>query len=175
LGITIFLTLFLLLISLPGSAEQFKATGNIEVYFSPRGAATKTIVNGINTAKSEILIQAYLFTSKPITNALVEARKRGVKIVTILDKIQSKDKKTLSDTIAKTGIPVFIDVEHAIAHNKIIIIDRSTLITGSFDFTKAEENNVENMLVLKGNKLLVDKYIKYFEEHKVHSKGYQGK
>ena len=41
---------------------------------------------------------------------------------------------------------------HAIAHNKIMIIDQATIITGSFNFTKAaEEKNAENMLVIKSN------------------------
>jgi phosphatidylserine/phosphatidylglycerophosphate/cardiolipin synthase-like enzyme len=48
--------------------------------------------------------------------------------------------------------------------------------TGSFNFTKAaEENNAENLLILKGNKPLVDRYIKNFDEHKGHSEGYQVK
>jgi len=36
-------------------------------------------------------------------------------------------------------MPVKIDVIHAIAHNKIMIIDGETVITGSFNFTKAAE------------------------------------
>ena len=52
----------------------------------------------------------------------------------------------------------YIDSKHAIAHNKIMIIDRNTLITGSFNFTKAaEEKNAENLLILKGNKPLADR------------------
>ena len=43
-----------------------------------------------------------------------------------------------------------IDDQHAIAHNKMMIIDNATIITGSFNFTKAaEERNAENLLVLK--------------------------
>jgi phosphatidylserine/phosphatidylglycerophosphate/cardiolipin synthase-like enzyme len=39
----------------------------------------------------------------------------------------------------------FIDDRHAIAHNKIMIFERETVITGSFNFTKAaEEKNKEN-------------------------------
>ncbi|KAF0221131.1 MAG: phosphatidylserine/phosphatidylglycerophosphate/cardiolipin synthase-like [Geobacteraceae bacterium] len=71
---------------------------------------------------------------------------------------------------------MLIDDSHAIAHNKIIIIDRQTLITGSFNFTKAaEEKNAENLLVIKGNKPLVDKYVANFEEHRGHSLPYEFK
>ena len=58
----------------------------------------------------------------------------------------------------------------------VAVIDRNTLITGSFNFTKAaEEKNAENLLILKGNKPLVDRYIRNIEEHKGHSEGYQGR
>ena len=116
------------------------------------------------------MIQAYLFSSKPITKALIEAKKRGIKIETILNKTQGEDKNALKKIFSKTDISVYIDADHAIAYNKIIIIDRGTLITGSFDFSKPEDNNVENMLILKGDKLFADKYFKYFDEHKGHSK-----
>ena len=47
-----------------------------------------------------------------------------------------------------------IDAEHAIAHNKVMIIDGETVITGSFNFTKAaEENNAENLLIIHDKKL----------------------
>jgi len=57
-----------------------------------------------------------------------------------------------------------------------MVIDRNTLITGSFNFTKsAEESNAENLLILKGNKPLEDRYIQNFETHKGNSEGYAGK
>ncbi|MGO9177597.1 MAG: phospholipase D-like domain-containing protein [Desulfobaccales bacterium] len=40
----------------------------------------------LNKAKSEILVQAYSVTSKPIAKALVDAHKRGVHTEIILDK-----------------------------------------------------------------------------------------
>lgn len=47
------------------------------------------------------------------------------------------------------GIPIFIDDKHAISHNKFMVIDGHIVITGSFNFTKAaEENNAENLLVI---------------------------
>jgi phosphatidylserine/phosphatidylglycerophosphate/cardiolipin synthase-like enzyme len=145
-------------------------------YFSPRGGATEAIVREINAAGREILLQAYSFTSQPIAKALVDARKRGIRIEAVLDRSQRKEKYTSADFVAHAGIPTYIDSAHAIAHNKIIIIDRSTLISGSFNFSRAaEEKNAENLQILKGNKPIVDRYIRNFEDHKRHSEGYQGK
>ena len=160
----------------PANAEQFKSTGTIDAYFSPHGGATEAIVKELTNAKTEILVQAYSFTSRPISKALVNARKRGLKIEVILDRSQRSQKYSSADFVAHARIPTYIDSAHAIAHNKIMIIDRSTLITGSFNFTKAaEENNAENLLIIKGDKPLVDRYIQNFNEHKGHSESYSGR
>jgi phosphatidylserine/phosphatidylglycerophosphate/cardiolipin synthase-like enzyme len=72
------------------------------------------------------------------------------------------------------GISVKIDAQHAIAHNKVMIIDGKTVITGSFNFTKAaEENNAENLLVIRDKKL-ADQYTKNWQEHDKHSEVYVG-
>ncbi len=42
-----------------------------------------------------------------------------------------------------------LSLKHKITHNKIPIIDRNTLITRSFNFSKVAE---ETLLILKGNK-----------------------
>ena len=46
------------------------------------------------------------------------------------------------------GIACFIDAQHAIAHNKVMVIDGQTVITGSFNFTKAAEDNADYLLVV---------------------------
>jgi phosphatidylserine/phosphatidylglycerophosphate/cardiolipin synthase-like enzyme len=85
------------------------------------------------------LVQAYSFTSAPIANALVDAHKRGVNVQVILDKSQRTEKYSSADFVARAGIPTFIDAKHAIAHNKIMVIDGYEILTGSFNFTKAAE------------------------------------
>lgn len=135
----IYLALILLTTALPLSAEPLKATGTVEVFFSPDGGATAAVVRELDAARSEILVQAYSFTSRPIAKALVEAKKRGVKVEVVLDKSQRREKFSSADFVAHAGIATFIDSAHAIAHNKVIIVDRQTLITGSFNFTWAAE------------------------------------
>lgn len=154
-------------------ATPIPNTGTMEAFFSPRGGVTEAVVNEIGKARTEILVQAYSFTSKPIAKALIEARKRGVRIEAVLDKSNATARYTAATFLANVGIPVLIDAEHAIAHNKIMIIDRQTLITGSFNFTKAaEEKNAENLLIIKGNKPLVEQYLRNYDAHKAHSTPY---
>jgi phosphatidylserine/phosphatidylglycerophosphate/cardiolipin synthase-like enzyme len=93
----------------------------------------------------------------------------------LLDKSQRKEKYSSADFFAHVGIPTKIDSSHAIAHNKIMIIDGEIVATGSFNFTKAaEERNAENVLIIK-DKALSKKYVKNWQEHATHSENYKGR
>jgi len=141
----------------------------ITPHFSPKGGCTDAIVNEINHARKEILVQAYSFTCPAIAAALIAARARGVKVLILLDRANEKDSRSELGIIEHQGVDVLIDAHHAIAHNKIIIIDQQTLITGSFNFTRqAEHENAENMLILKGSPHILDPYVKNFMAHKEH-------
>jgi phosphatidylserine/phosphatidylglycerophosphate/cardiolipin synthase-like enzyme len=146
-----------------------------QVYFSPHGGCTEAIIQEIDRAKTEILVQAYSFTSQPIAKALFGAHKRGVKVQAILDKSQRSKKYTSATFLSNVGIPTYIDSDHAIAHNKVIVIDRETVITGSFNFTRAaEDRNAENLLIIK-SKGLAWPYIDNWSQHKGHSEPYQAR
>ena len=127
----------LLVVLFPHIALLQEKPTNWEVYFSPRGGCTEAIIKELDKAKSSILVQAYSFTSAPIAKALLNAHKRGVKVEVILDKSQRTQQYSSATFLHNQGIPVKIDAQHAIAHNKVMIIDGETVITGSFNFTKA--------------------------------------
>jgi phosphatidylserine/phosphatidylglycerophosphate/cardiolipin synthase-like enzyme len=146
-----------------------------QVYFSPHGGCTDAVIRELNKAKSTVLVQAYSFTSAPIAKALLNVHKRGVKVEVILDKSQRTDQYSSATFFYNSGIPVKIDAKHTIAHNKVMIIDGETVITGSFNFTKAaEEKNAENLLVISDKKL-AERYTKNWQEHDKHSEVYEGR
>jgi phosphatidylserine/phosphatidylglycerophosphate/cardiolipin synthase-like enzyme len=167
---------FILLLFLLYTTSTFAFQVDVQqVCFSPDSKCTAAIVERIDNAKSEILIQAYSFTSVPIAKALINAHKGGVKVEAVLDKSQKKERYTSATFLTNAGIPTYIDSRHAIAHNKIIIIDKETVITGSFNFTKAaEEKNAENLLIIKSPKL-AETYIDNWNKHKQHSEEYKGR
>lgn len=147
----------------------------IEIYFSPKGGCTEAVVREINAAKETILVQAYSFTSAPIAKALVNAHKRGVQVQVVLDKSQRTEKYSSATFLVNVGIPTRIDAQHAIVHNKIVVIDGQTVITGSFNFTRnAEENNAENLLVIR-DAAIAAKYIANWRTHAAHSDPYGGR
>jgi phosphatidylserine/phosphatidylglycerophosphate/cardiolipin synthase-like enzyme len=146
------------------------AEPKIDVHFSPHGGCTASIVGVINGAKRTIHVQAYSFTSKPIADALIAANRRGVNVVVVLDKSNVSGKGSQLNSLRNGGIKVFVDYKHAIAHDKVTIIDESIVETGSFNYTNAAENsNAENCLVISGNETLATLYERNWRTHMSHS------
>jgi phosphatidylserine/phosphatidylglycerophosphate/cardiolipin synthase-like enzyme len=143
----------------------------LDVHFSPKGGCTERVVAEIGKARREILVLAYSFTSKAISEALIAAHKRGVSVEVVLDHSNEKEEHTDLGLIVEAGLKPAIDAQHAIAHNKVMIIDRRTVVTGSFNFTnQAEHENAENLLVLHHQRDLVAAYRRNFEMHQGHAR-----
>ncbi len=72
------------------------AASEIQVCFSPplpQGCdATQTVIETINAAQHQVLVQAYSFTSAPIAKAVVDAKRRGLDVRVILAEISEKSR-----------------------------------------------------------------------------------
>lgn len=141
-------------------------TVKTEVYFEN---IEKTIVSQIAQAKESIHVQIFKFNSKPIARALIEAKKRGLDVVVMVDGVEAKDARNRAKMLTESGVPVFVDREHATMHNKVMIVDRDRVLTGSFNYTKrADRKNAENLLVLCDPNLR-DRYFENWSQHREHS------
>ena len=126
---------------------------SLSVCFTPGQPCTDEIVHQIISAKKSIYVQAYSFTSLPIAIALVDAAHRGVKVALIADK-RGPTERNGQYPLLVANIPVSIDRSVRIAHNKVMIIDGQEVITGSFNFTKAaQENNAENVVFIRSSEI----------------------
>lgn len=144
-----------------------------EVCFSPQERCSDQIIRRLDTAKTEVLVQAFSFTSAPIKNALLAAKRRGVKVAVILDKgEQVRQGFRTARFLASHAIPVYIDDKHGSAHNKVMVIDAAVVITGSFNYTyAADDRNAENLLIIRSEGL-ARAYINNWSRHKDHSTRY---
>lgn len=172
------LALILALATGPACASaplEFTLHGTAQVAFTPGDDATALVEQAIGQARTQILVQAYSFTNRAIAEALVAARQRGVDVQVIADREQDREIDTSRiGYLAGHGVSVYLDGEHAAAHNKVMIIDNgrpdAALITGSFNFTTAAQyRNAENLLVLRGNPLLTEAYAANWRRHRTHS------
>lgn len=147
----------------------------VEVYFSPKGGCADAIEKRIDSAKKEILVAVYTFTSTQLGWALVRAKKRGVDVKVVLDSSEAEDPFSKVEFLKKNGIPVKIDYFHVIQsqrkmrkfpgkmHHKFAVIDEEVVITGSYNWTAtAEEHNDEDCLIFGNANELARLYKKKF-------------
>ncbi len=170
---TLFLCLFFF-VATPRAETIAVPSHRISVYFSPAktpaGSAQEAIVSMIESATDGIRVMAYSFTAAPIADALVRAHERGVHVEVILDKSQPRAQGGKMRVLLNARISVYIDKAHAIAHNKVIIIDQKHVITGSYNFSHAaEKRNAENIVIIDGAEL-AQKYLLNFDTHLQHSR-----
>lgn len=169
--ISLFLSAVIISLGLTSSSAQI-----LTPCFTPGEDCTGVIVAAIQEAapQSDLLVQAYYLTSRPIIDALKSAKDRGVNVQIIVDKtMQQGNNRSILDELTKRGIEVRIDPQH-IAHNKVMIIAGQTVITGSFNFTASAQNrNVENVLVIKEAKELADRYIANWHSRNSVSRKYE--
>jgi phosphatidylserine/phosphatidylglycerophosphate/cardiolipin synthase-like enzyme len=152
------------------AADACPLVTSITVHFSPLGGCQDEAIAQINHAKATVLVQGYGFTDQPITNALVAAHARGVRVDVILDNSDRSSSKCTAPILKKAGIPVLFDAAHAIAHNKIMIIDGRVVLTGSFNWTvNAEKHNAENLVTIV-DKSVAAIYTANWKVHQAHSK-----
>ena len=147
------------------------ARGTVQVAFTPWDNAEGMIVEGINRAKRQILVQAYSFTSRTLAYALIAAKKRGVDVRVLADREQTfSGEASRIPELAQAGIPVALEVRYQSAHNKVMIVDAGTpdaaLLSGSYNWTYAAQNkNAENLLLLRGNPELAAAYAANWRRH----------
>lgn len=140
------------------------------VCFTPGSNCTNVIIQQLKQAKTTIHIQAYSFTAWPIAHALAKAHTRGVNVNVLVDKSQQRQNShSVAPWLQQKGISIWVDYKPAIAHNKVIIIDRQTVITGSFNFSGAAQyRNAENLLVIQ-DKALAQYYLTNWQQRQQQS------
>jgi phosphatidylserine/phosphatidylglycerophosphate/cardiolipin synthase-like enzyme len=160
----------------PATAEE---TVSVQIAFSPGEEAARLIVQAVDGARRQVLVQAFSFTHREIAQALIAARGRGIDVRVIADAEQARllANSVVAD-LAAAGVPVFLDDEHAAAHSKVMIIDAAdasaVVITGSYNFTfAAQYRNAENLLLLRGGPRTTRAYVDNWRQHRAHSRAYK--
>ena len=149
------------------SLSQAEVVG---IYFTPPADVAAAVIEVIDQSKTEVLVQAYGFTHNGIAQALVRAHGRGVQVKVLLDAKTDATNRFVTDVLQAQQIPLRLDASHAIAHNKVIVVDGEMVITGSFNFTNsAQTRNAENLLVLR-SRGLADSYKSNWLAHWNHSR-----
>lgn len=138
---------------------------SITIGFSPEGSAQKAILDLINSAQKEIRLAAYSFTSPEVVKALIQAKRRGVDVKLVVDYKGNTGKTSIAamNLIVNAGIPIRTIQKYAIHHDKFIVVDRVSVETGSFNYSRsANSRNSENALVLYNMPQVASQYLSHW-------------
>ena len=139
---------------LPGALNK----DNLELYFSPEDKFKRSrLLKLIDSAKSSINFMVFLINDKDIKDALIRAKNRGLEIHGVFDKKQTsfQSKYTQYNNLKDANIDVKLigDSWHKL-HNKVIIIDNQTVVTGSYNFSHTSDTkNNENSIIIHNSKI----------------------
>ena len=158
------------------AAPPMPVTGTVEALFTPWDDAEGALLRVVASAKKSVQVQAFLFTSRALARALIEAHRRGVDVAVLADREMAiKGENSQLAQLAAAGIPVWLEVRYASAHNKILLVDAteedSVVATGSFNYTySAQARNAENLLILRGNAPLAHAYLDNWRRHQAEAR-----
>jgi phosphatidylserine/phosphatidylglycerophosphate/cardiolipin synthase-like enzyme len=151
------------------------AKGFWQVYFTaPTGSTNaSTYVNGIDAPLAQAIngvqrtldIAAFEWNNPAITQAVLNAKQRGVTIRIVADNEHTiEDEDSTLQQLLDANIPIIYDQRSAFMHNKFMIMDSSVVWTGSTNYTINDVyRNNNNMLMLRSRRA-VETYQAEFNE-----------
>jgi phosphatidylserine/phosphatidylglycerophosphate/cardiolipin synthase-like enzyme len=122
----------------------------LEVIFSPDDGAAARIEELIRGAEESVDFLAFSFTLDSLAEAALESSERGVMVRGVFEQEQAGNIGSQLLALREAGLDVRADGNPRNMHHKVIIIDGSIVITGSYNFSvSAEESNDENVLIIQ--------------------------
>ncbi len=127
----------------------------LEVYFSPQDDVLNSVlIPSIRNAKSEIFVSIFYLTDKTLINELIDAKKRNVNVMVLLDSVAASNFKDRVCFLRNNSIPTIVENWGGKNHEKTIVIDSRILIIGSCNFSKnAFHKNDENMIKIDNSEI----------------------
>jgi phosphatidylserine/phosphatidylglycerophosphate/cardiolipin synthase-like enzyme len=163
--------------------------GSLELYVGPDTIGgpddlEATIINFINRAQEKLNIAVQELESRPIAEAIINARQRGVTVRVILEgkylnvdhstadpwalQGQNERNREIHNALLRADIDVISDLNPDTYHQKFIVRDpegtRAAVLTGSTNFTPTGTSQNLNHVVILKSKRIAGLYLDEFEE-----------
>ncbi|HEX7540843.1 MAG TPA: phospholipase D-like domain-containing protein [Anaerolineales bacterium] len=136
----------------------------VEITFSPDDGVAAQLLSLIQGAQKSIYFMAYSFTANDLGDVIIQRAADGLTVAGVMDDGQiNSNQGTEYDPFMQAGLDVRRDGNAGLMHHKVIIIDRSIVITGSYNFSaSAEMSNDENVVIIH-NADVAEQYLAEFQ------------
>lgn len=124
----------------------------LENYFASEEAVGARLSRIVSRANNEILFMAFSFTQEDIGEAMIERAEAGLTVRGVYETSGSETRFSYYGAMKDMGLnnmQVRQDGNPRVMHHKVIIVDRSIVIFGSYNFSgSAEDSNDENVIIV---------------------------
>jgi phosphatidylserine/phosphatidylglycerophosphate/cardiolipin synthase-like enzyme len=136
----------------------------IQVIFTSEDPALETaIIPLVQSAQSSVYFMAFSFTDFPLADAMKLRYQAGVDVAGVFETFGSETESSELRTLFCGQVPVRQDGNGGFLHDKVIIVDKRYVVTGSLNFsTRAETANDENVIIID-NPEIAQLYVEEFE------------
>lgn len=126
-----------------------------EAWFSPKDNCPQQIRTLFAEVKSSVDVCVFTITDDRLSESILNAHRRGVRIRIITDDDKSGDAGSDAERLADAGIQVHVDRSEYHMHHKFALFDGTLLLNGSYNWTRgAAENNEENFVITDEPRLI---------------------
>lgn len=135
----------------PGGTTPVLTIGGVRVesYFAPEDKVAEKILPRLQKAEKSICFMAFSFTDDALGQAVRDRTKAGVKVRGVFEKTGSETQYSEYGRMKAQKLDVLQDGNPYLMHHKVFIVDETTVILGSFNFSQnAETENDENLLII---------------------------
>lgn len=124
------------------------AVAGCTTFFTPGDSCLRKLRELCRDSRRSIDICVYTIADDRLTESLLDAHRRGVRVRIISDNDKRFDTGSDIDQLAANGVVVRLDEDDAHMHHKFALFDDARLANGSFNWTRsASHSNHENLVV----------------------------
>jgi cardiolipin hydrolase len=133
-------------------------------WFGPADPLAATLAAQLAAARGSIDAAVFTITDDRIAAALLDAHERGVALRIVSDGEKAHDPGSDIRRMMRAGIPIRTRDGEGWMHHKFAVVDRRTLITGSYNWTRAGSGTNHENFLTTSEPQLVGAYLQAFEK-----------
>lgn len=124
------------------------AVASTTAFFSPGDACLRKLIELCGSAKRSMDVCVFTIADDRLTEALLDAHRRGVRLRIISDNDKQFDAGSDIVRLREAGIDLLLDPSPFHMHHKFAVFDGGRVANGSFNWTRtASTSNFENLVV----------------------------
>jgi phosphatidylserine/phosphatidylglycerophosphate/cardiolipin synthase-like enzyme len=151
------------LIKLLAHLRPDRAATTSRACFSPGDGCLMTILGELGKTRRTADICVFTITDDRIASAILAVHARKIRVRIITDNDKQYDQGSDIERLRGAGIALRVDETEHHMHHKFAVLDGTTLLNGSYNWTRSAATFNEENLIVTSDTALVATFTRHFE------------